>query len=250
MRKSLLWAVLLLSLKSYGQYVELGLGGGICLVGQPTGNMYYKGNESAINPSFLGSLLYNTINNVQIGAELRVHPLVAYSTQPYTDAYIGHQFGGSSKKVVYADYMTDFTVILNKKLALNQTELYAGVAAGIAHTNGNKTLKDGELYQYPDGGLGSSLGMQVGVDFLASSNFAINFEAAARFYDIRYGSFIDARYAPREKIHGSIVAFPVAITFRYRFLGNNRSGVDRRTGQFDMDRYQRRNRIYPKHYNW
>lgn len=230
--------------------MEVGLGGGACFVGQPTGNMYFKGDESAINPSMLATLLYNSRKDVQIGGELRVHPLVAYSTHPYTDAYIGHQFGGSSKKVVYADYLTDFTIILNKKLTFNQSELYAGVAAGIAHTNGNKTLKDGELYQYPDGGLGSSLGFQVGVNFLASSNFAVNFEAAARFYDLKYGSYNDARNAPREKIHGSIAAFPVAITFRYRFLGDNRSGVDPHTGQFDMDRYRRRNRIYPRHYSW
>ncbi len=240
MKKYLLGFLLLSTVAAQAQKFEYGFGGGISGNSQPTGNMYYVGDKSALN--YAGGLwaLYNSWSGWQLGLNIHELELASTSSTVYTDAkYPTITYGGDDKKFVYGAYTTSIVGFANKKLIQGSSDLYMGFAMGWAlakNDPNNRTAN--ESYKAPDNGNGLVLGMQFGYTINFNPLFGLNLEVAPRYYDLHY-SVTAPHVNTYSNLNYQIWAFPFTLGFRFRL-----ESADRGNPLYDYEKYRRHNQRY------
>jgi hypothetical protein len=214
--KKLLYLFSMLPSVAFAQNTELSLTGGISLNGQPSANMYYVGNKSALNYAASFTYLRNIDLNDhwQIGGDLYVHSLASKSSKTYN--YLGDEIGGDNKRFEYAKAVLTPDFITNYKFHLDDDEyIYAGAALGLVYTiNDHTSTNPRYTYKGPNGGIGASTGVQAGIVYGISPRLALNGELAMRYYYITYDA--PAPYRNGEELHYGIVTVPITVGIRYR----------------------------------
>lgn len=215
MKTKFLLLGLLLPLLGYSQQYEIGIGVGASINSKPTNNMLFRGDVVAANYATDFTFLKNINTDWQIGFDLHVLELSRRSTITYNNA--GTDIGNDNKKFVYAKYAFAICAVANRKFHVDNNYFYVGAAMGaaIARNNSTETRSDAS-YLAPDGGYGLCIGLQAGYTYNFSTRWALNFEVAARYYDLDYDAHAPV-IKPYTNIHYRIVAYPVTFGIRYRF---------------------------------
>ncbi len=225
---------------AFAQKVEFGIGGGISGNTQPSGNMYYEGDASAVNYAIGGWVLYNSWSGWQLGMNIHELALASTSQTVYTDDKRPTiTYGGDDKKFVYSSNTTSICGVVNKKLLAGKSDLYLGVALGWALAKNDQfNRKTDESYKAPDNGNGLVLGGQFGYNYNFSPLFALNFEFSPRYYDLHY-QVTAPHMNTTSNLNYQIWAYPFTVGFRFRI-----QSADRTNMVFDTERYRRHHRVY------
>lgn len=219
MKRTCIVLMAFFSSTAYSQNIEIGLSGGVSMNSDPSDNMVYKTDKSAINYAGSASVLYNLTAHIQYGLQANVMELSGTSENVYAD--VNHGFaliGGDDKRFVYAKNALLLCGVFNGKVNINRGYLYAGLALGYGISRqSSTTLSSGESYRAPDGGNGISFGGQLGYVVGVSYRFGFFAELAYRYIDLKYDAQAPAVH-PSTDLHYHMAAYPFTIGVRYRIL--------------------------------
>lgn len=210
-------AMVIASLASSAQILELGFHGGISTNGNPTDNMVYKGDIYTLNYAGAVNLMVNFNEYFQLGLEARVMELSRKSDSVYLSPY-KLPIGGDGKKFVYAKFMTSGMLLANGKYPLSkQAKIYGGLAIGYGFGRHNSDkIYANENYRTPDGGYGIAYGAQLGYTHDVGERVALNIEAAYRYFKLDYGGPSAPVIRPEEPLVYSIAAYNFTVGLKFR----------------------------------
>lgn len=231
--KKLFTLLVMLPVCAYAQRFEIGIGAGASINGQPTENMYYKGD--VINPNYAASAIaVVNVNRWQFGANLQELGLSRKSNEAFP-FYKGGTVGGDGKAFVYGKFTTSLSAIANYKLLDGKRSyVYAGAAIGgvITRQDKNKPMSTTEVtlthqYKAPDGGIGVVGGLQLGYTYILTHRLSLNAEFAPRYYQLFYGAQAP-EVKPKENLHYGILAYPLTVGIRFRmgYVKKGRHGYE------------------------
>lgn len=203
---------------SYAQNVELKLGGGLSVNSSPTSNMAYSAEKIAYtNYAAELGFLYNFAEDWQAGLQGTVLQLSRISDKTYSGP-VGTPIGGSNKRYIYSNEDATVYALINRKMNIGNGYLYGGLAAGYGVArNDSKNLSGDVAYRAPDGGRGYAVGAQIGYVVGVTSRLGLYAEGAFRYLDLKYDAEAPNVH-PHTNLHYKIMAMPVTIGLRYRFI--------------------------------
>lgn len=220
--KKILCSLLLLPVFASAQKMEVIAGGGFSTNSKPSNNMYYKGNRNTYNYAATLKVLYNLDNNVQIGLDAIVNELSRRSDLAYVGFRGEDLVGGDDKKLVFSKVTTSVCAVLNKKLVFGSSNIYGGVGGGfVIGRNNSSQYADDESYKAPDGGFGLAVTAQVGYNYNISSRWALNVQAAMRYYELNYNAEAPV-VQPSTYLNYRVLAYPVTAGLAYKFGYNKK----------------------------
>lgn len=193
---------------------------GASINSSPTNNMYYKGNQAAINYSTNILGLKNIDYDMQLGVEIHILQLsrLSYEGPAYTIT------GNDTKQNIYSEVTTSLCGVLNKKIYADHGYYYCGISMG--GVEARNILKKGLAppradYIAPDFGYGPCFGVQGGYTYYYSKRWALDVQISIIDFDLDYNAQAPV-YKPVRNLHYNIVAFTSTVGFRYAFGFNNK----------------------------
>ncbi|HXS35510.1 MAG TPA: hypothetical protein VN721_02330 [Flavipsychrobacter sp.] len=221
MKRSLVFLFLILPCLSYAQHISFGVNAGVGMNSEPTGNVFYKGNQPTLNYAGHINALYSVLGHWQAGLQIDALELSDKSSTSYS-YYHGSTIGNDGKKFVYSKIASSLSVVFNGKWNLINSYLYLGVAAGYGVARNYKAIYgQNESYEAPDGGLGPVVGGQLGYVYGITSRLGVNIEAALRYYNLSYDAQAPMIHST-EKLHYQAMAYNATVGIRYRLVRHNR----------------------------
>lgn len=197
--------------------IEIGLGAGGAVNGNPRDNMYYKGDKMAINYAALFNTTYNFHRNVAVGFEVRAAELARKAPNAYT-TYMHTVIGGDNKRFVYSKSALSACLVANGKYVTPMGYIYGGGAMGYGISrHDSKVLSGNEGYRAPDGGRGIVYGFQAGYTHGLNAVLGVNAEAAVRIYNMNYDAGAP-EIRPYTNLNYNIASYSICIALKARIL--------------------------------
>jgi len=209
------------------QNFELGLSGGAGLIAAPSGDAYFKADQSSTSPivSLTGLANLGRYSEAklkwQVGLDIStIFKLQHESSNTYT--YFTKTIGNDGKYFKYANYLLSVSPLVNARYPLSDVAyVYAGAGFGAAITRNSSNRKpqdfEGTDYTYtaPDGGKGIVAEAHAGITYRLVQRLALNAQVGFRYYNINF-SVDDPTYPGGNSFTYNTTVIPLTIGIRYR----------------------------------
>lgn len=221
MKKVAITIVLLFSIMHlYAQRgaIEVGIGTGVSVNSDVSGNMVYKGNIPTVNQSFLLNALYNVHPNISVGMEARVLGLSRKSDSVYY-INLNTKVGGDGRRLVYSKNMLSTCIVANGKYPMRRGYMYGGLALGYGfsmHKASDINIAN-ESYRAPNDGSGIAYGIQAGYTYGINQVMALNIEGALRRYNLSY-TVAAPDVFPKTNLEFATTAYALTFGVKFRII--------------------------------
>jgi|GEM_PF-927188 len=215
------FAALFTTTTSYAQRgaIEVSLGGGLSVNGNPGENMVYTGSKMTLNYSSAFNVSFNPHRSVSIGLEARMMELSRKSPHTTYPTYLKTTIGGDNRRFVYAKALTSAALLVNGKLNMQRGYAYGGAALGYGISNHDSKSFDTTKVSYraPAGGKGVLWGLQAGYVYGLTQVLAVYADVAMRNYSLSYDAGAP-EVRPYEDLKYNITAYTLTAGLKIRIM--------------------------------